>query len=111
MKLEVGKKYVHATWARDDWYECIAIGEEMWLWKNRLGVENYSMVDDEWLLYEEKKKEKWYEVLAYTVNDNTEKQGRFILYYPHSRLKFCENEEILREWNSKEEMINDLKKG
>lgn len=106
--LEVGKKYRHSIWGDENspYYECVAIGYEMWMWRDCQGIENCSYIVEDWIPYEETKKEKWYEYL--------------VIYTGFAEKKYCDNEKmeelcndciILREWDSKENMINDLKKG
>ena len=57
--LEVGKKYTLERWEDTEMYlECLAIGNDAWFWRDQDGVEMHSVIDDEWLLYEEKK-ERW----------------------------------------------------
>ena len=58
MKLEIGKKYTLERWDDTEVYlECLAIGNESWFWRDQDGVEMHSVIDDEWLPYEEEKKE------------------------------------------------------
>lgn len=71
----------------------------------------YDQTEEQWKKYwdkvypkkTEEKKEKWYYCLTKTLT-----RGNFTTYYTP-----CPSTEdiILREWHSKEQMINDLKKG
>ena len=105
--LEVGKKYVHAEWVKDEVYEVTAIGDVLFLYKPKdCGYELTHEIDNDWLPYEEPKTEKWYEYLH--LHNESEEETRYVLWYSN-RPKLA-NVIYLREWNSKEEMIEDLKK-
>lgn len=104
--LEVGKKYVHATWLNDTIYEVTAIGRNLFVYAQEgCDYELTHEIDNDWIPYEEPKTEKWYEYL-YRKDWNT----HFTKVYD---IEFEENEHLikLREWDSKEDMIKDLKKG
>ena len=106
MKLEIGKKYTLERWKDTEvCLECLAIGNESWFWRDQDGVEMHSVIDDEWLLYEEEKKERWYEILVDQDPEGTIKQ--FTIWYCTAPTI---GNEVLRQWDSKEEMIKDLKK-
>lgn len=106
MKLEIGKKYTLERWEDTEVYlECLAIGNESWFWRDQDGVEMHSVIDDEWLPYEEENKERWYEVLVVQTNITEQWEQATTLY---TQDKNCGTS--LREWDSKEEMIKDLKK-
>jgi len=76
----------------------------------------YDQTEEQWAEYwdklyrkqqKEEKKEKWYEVLEERGFTNTREMDYVAIY----TIEPSESYIILREWNSKEEMINDLKKG
>jgi len=104
--LEVGKKYVHATWTRDEVYEITAIGRDLFMYIPK--GKDYELtheIDNDWIPYEEEK--KWFEYLR--LDFESEEETRYRIEYSN-RPKLA-NVTLLREWDSKEEMINDLKKG
>ena len=104
--LEVGKKYVHATWLNDTIYEVTAIGRNLFVYvPEGCDYELTHEIDNDWIPYEEKK-EKWYEYLH--LHNESEEETRYVLWYSN-RPKLA-NVIYLREWDSKEDMIKDLKK-
>lgn len=108
--LEVGKKYIHATWLRDEVYEVTAIGRNLFMYiPEGCDYELTHEIDNDWIPYEEEKKEKWYEVLFNLDAPALEKHKQMSKRYTND--KGLITAIYLREWNSKEEMINDLKKG
>jgi len=108
--LSVGKKYVHATWTRDEVYEITAIGRDLFMYIPK--GKDYELtheIDNDWIPYEEEKKEKWYEVLFNLEAPALEYSSQMSKRYTNSDTLITAI--YLREWDSKEEMINDLKKG
>lgn len=107
--LEVGKKYVHATWLNDTIYEVTAIGRNLFVYAQEgCDYELTHEIDNDWIPYEEPKTEKWVEYLNRRGNGD---------FYHKCYIKLRDIEEldsydtiIIREWDSKEEMIKDLKK-
>ena len=62
--LEVGKKYVHATWLNDTIYEVTAIGRNLFVYAQEgCDYELTHEIDNDWIPYEEPKTEKWVEYL------------------------------------------------
>jgi len=105
--LKVGKKYVHATWLRDEVYEITAIGRDLFMYISE--GKDYELtheIDNDWIPYQEEKTEKWYEILAY----NSLGIGNHKFCNSKNLSNYEVDIDILREWDSKEEMINDLKK-
>lgn len=106
--LEVGKKYVHATWLNDEIYEVTAIGRDLFMYiPSGCDYELTHEIDNDWIPYEDPKIDKWYEYLH--LGFESEEEARFVLWY--SNRPRLANVIPLREWDSKEEMIKDLKKG
>ena len=106
--LSVGKKYVHATWTRDEVYEITAIGRDLFMYIPK--GKDYELtheIDNDWLPYEEEKKDKWYEILAY----NSLGIGNHRFCNSKSLSNYEVEIDILREWDSKEKMLECLKKG
>ena len=104
--LKVGKKYVHATWLRDEVYEITAIGRDLFMYISE--GKDYELtheIDNDWIPYQEEKTEKWYEILTAPYRFPN---GYHKVYTSNDC--FEEGDIILREWDSKEQMINDLKK-
>lgn len=112
--LEVGKKYCF----KDS--QCVvrpititAIGKEYVLGIDSLAVDHLERVFEQmwkisydWLPYEEEKKDKWYEYLH--LNYESEEESRYVLWY--SDRPRLANVIHLREWDSKQQMIEHLKK-
>jgi len=105
--LEVGKKYVHATWLRDEVYEITAIGRNLFMYiPNGKDYELTHEIDNDWIPYEEPKKEKWYEVIVY----NSFGVGNRKCCNDYNLNKYECHVDIIREWDSKEDMIKELTK-
>ena len=112
--LEVGKKYCFKD------YQCVvrpititAIGREYVLGIDGLAVQHLERVfeqmwkiDYDWLPYEEEKKEKWYEVIVY----NSFGVGNRKCCNDYNLNKYECHVDIIREWDSKEDMIKELTK-
>ena len=101
MKLEVGKRYTLRAWQSSHFIELKYVGKEYVVGIDETGIELVFDSDCHWQPYEEEKKEKWYEVLV-MMNG----VGQLLYTQDNSTLDY-----YLREWDSKENMINDLKKG
>lgn len=111
--LEVGKKYTRAYCNDFGFVTVTAIGRQAMLAihskvVDELGTptENVWNPDDDWIPYERKKKEKWYEYLH--LHNESEEETRYVLWY--SNRPRLANVILLREWDSKEEMIKELTK-
>ena len=62
--LEVGKKYIHATWLKDEVYEVTAIGRYLFTYIPKgCDYELTHEIDNDWIPYEEKKKSLESEVI------------------------------------------------
>lgn len=104
--LEVGKKYVHATWLNDTIYKVTAIGYNLFMYiPEGCDYELTHEIDNDWIPYEEPKTEKWYKVLM-VDSDNLYDVPVYMRQSDYDDL----NEPFLKEYSSKEEMIKDLKK-
>jgi hypothetical protein len=104
--LEIGKKYTHATWTKDEIYEVTAIGETIFVYKPKdCDYELTHEIDNDWIPYEEPKTEKWYKVLM-VDSDSLYDVPVYMRQSDFDNL----NEPFLKEYSSKEEMIEDLKK-
>lgn len=105
--LEIGKKYIDID---KDTYTIAYIGKKRFFYYNQLGEECIGDEKDisiyELRPYEEKK-EKWYEILAY----NSLGIGNHRFCDSKSLSNYEVEVDVLRQWDSKEEMIKDLKKG
>jgi hypothetical protein len=104
--LEIGKKYKYL----EDIEEVIYIDEYGWLTRDQ-HCESYFWNlkfhdNSDWFPYEEPKTEKWYEYLRLDFENEAETTYRL----EYSNRPKLANVIYLREWNSKEEMIEDLKK-
>lgn len=103
--LEIGKKYIDID---KDTYIIAYIGKKRFFYYNQLGEECIGDEKDisryELRPYEEKK-ERWYEILVDQDPEGTIKQ--FTIWYCTAPTI---GNEVLRQWDSKEEMIKDLKK-
>lgn len=106
--LEVGKKYVLS--GDDDIETILFLDEKTFYSEDEDGVRNEwileNQIDRNQLPYEEPKTDKWYEYLY--LNYESEEESRYVLWY--SNRPRLANVILLREWDSKEEMIKDLKK-
>ena len=103
--LEIGKKYIDID---KDTYTVAYIGKKRFFYYDQLGEECIGDEKDisryELRPYEENK-ERWYEVLVVQTNITEQWEQATTLY---TQDKNCGTS--LREWDSKEDMINDLKK-
>lgn len=104
--LEVGKKYTQSAWLKHEVLEVVFIGKEVFFAIDEENEENIHPVNNDWIPYEEPKAEKWYEYLY--LSFDSKEETAYKLYYSN-RPKLA-NVIYLREWDSKEEMIEDLKK-
>jgi hypothetical protein len=104
--LEVGKKYVHATRIRNKSFNVLCIGEDWFFFVRDNGYEGISEIDNDWIPYEEEKTEKWYEVIVY----NSFGVGNRRCCNEINLKNYECQIDIIREWDSKEEMIKELKK-
>jgi len=104
--LEVGKKYTQNAWLKDEVVEVVFIGEEAFFAIDEENEESIYPVNNDWIPYEEPKTEKWYEYLRLDFENEAETTYRL----EYSNRPKLANVIYLREWNSKEEMIKDLKK-
>jgi hypothetical protein len=114
--LEVGKKYKSAQWHKG-FVTITALGRDSFLGiyskvvdETGLPSEDTWFINESWLPYEEEKKDKWYKVLEQRsriadIPENNE-YDKVIIFTTEPGLEDI----ILREWDSKEQMINDLKK-
>ena len=103
--LKVGKTYTQFGWTKEERITVTAVGDLFFLANDSLGYEDYYAIKDNWLPYEEEKTEKWYEILTAPYRFPN---GYHKVYTSNDC--FEEGDIILREWDSKEQMINDLKK-
>lgn len=108
--LEAGSRIIHKDYGTD-YLLVTAVGLNSFIAKGGGNgfAEGFYPIDEDWIPYDEEKKEKWCEALS-----RKEINESYQLYYgvnvdSHLPLDndYCI---ILREWNSKEEMIKDLKK-
>ena len=104
--LEVGKSYLNEGWVEGEQVTITAIGDSRFLAHDEMGYEDDYYIDDNWFPYEEPKTDKWYEYLH--LNYESEEESRYVLWY--SDRPRLANVIHLREWDSKQQMIEDLKK-
>jgi hypothetical protein len=94
----------------EDIEEIIYIDEYGWLTRDQKCASYFWDLkihdNSDWFPYEEPKTEKWYEYLH--LNYESEEESRYVLWYSDRPL--LSNVILLREWDSKEKMIKDLKK-
>ena len=114
--LEVGKKYIHPTWLKDEVYEVTAIGETIFVYKPKdCDYELTHEIDNNWLPYEEEKTENYCKILIERTDGAlTSFEECFIkekeLIHLEDRVFNYVSYDVLKEYSSKEEMIKDLKK-
>jgi len=104
--LKVGKTYTQFGWTKEERITVTAVGNLFFLANDSLGYEDDYSIEDNWLHYEEEETEKWFEHLRLDFESSEETRYR-IEYSNRPKLA---NVILLREWDSKEKMINDLKK-
>lgn len=106
--LEVGKKYFSS--GCDDIETILFLDEKTFYSEDQDGLRNQWILENEidknWFPYEEPKTDKWYEYLH--LNYESEEESRYVLWY--SDRPRLANVTLLREWDSKQQMIEDLKK-
>lgn len=102
--LSVGKTYTQFGWTKEERITVTAVGNLFFLANDSLGYEDDYAIDDDWITYEEEK--KWFEYLR--LDFESEEETRYRIEYSN-RPKLA-NVILLREWDSKEQMIEDLKK-
>lgn len=105
--LEVGKKYATPRFCTGEWVKILHIGKHQFFSVDESDAEGIWDIEKDWLPYEEEKKEKWYEILAY----NSLGIGNHRFCDSKSLSNYEVEVDVLRQWDSKEEMIKDLKKG
>lgn len=115
--LRAGETYLIDGWSDEERIKINIVGDTKFLAYTINGWEEMYDIEEDWIPYEEPKKEKWVQFIK-LVSSNLgvgEKNSASIYLMTKDRfhtLGFVASEvEILREWDSKEDMINDLKKG
>ena len=107
--LEIGKKYIVNPERpyQHRWYKVLFIGEDSVFLEDYNGDElSFVYRRINWIPYEEEQTEKWYEVIVY----NSFGVGNRRCCNEINLKNYECQIDIIREWDSKEEMINDLKK-
>jgi hypothetical protein len=100
--LRVGETYLVDGWSDEERVKISVVGDTKFLAHTINGWEEVYHIEEDWIPYEEPKKDKWYKVLAQTHSGNS-RQTAYVKSVLDSHI-------LLKEYSSEEEMINDLKK-
>jgi hypothetical protein len=101
--LRVGETYLVDGWSDEERVKISVVGDTKFLAHTINGWEEVYHIEEDWIPYEEPKKDKWYKVLAQTKSGNSS-QTAYVKSVLYSHI-------LLKEYSSWEEMINDVKKG